>query len=398
MNRRIAALTTVALVVVVGSSLAADATPRHPEELTLEPLELVVPTPVDTTLAGGIRLLLFEDHAVPVVTVTAHVSMGARYLPPADRPAYRMLSRLWDDGGAGPYAPEEFDGQVAALGMTLGASARAREASVTAHMARDDLDVGVALWRDLLLEPRWDADRLARAQAQQIKDIQGINDNPNRLANTWFQRLLAGPDTPGGHVFTRAEIESVTRDDVRPDRTVIGVAGDMDLEEALARLEPLLAAWTTSGEAPPLTVWSWEPHPRPGVYLLPGDHNQCHIRMGRPVPDLTESSPDGALAKLVSFGVGYLRVYYEIRRAGLSYGTATILDVDADRATFRLSGSTQPDRVLDLFGSARGQIDRLTDTPLDESALATSRTFLLSRCSPISRTSRWVVRPVSIRH
>ncbi|MBC8426762.1 insulinase family protein, partial [bacterium] len=202
------------VLLAAGFAAAAD-TPRHPDELSLGDLTFTMPEPVEARLSSGLRVMLFENHDLPLVTLSVHISMGNRYLPPERHTAYRVFGRLWDEGGAGERGPDEMDSRVAALGMSLSVGGAARQGYVTAAMAREDLDAGAELWRDLLLHPRFDAARLERAKARLLKDVQGINDNPNRLADTWFWRLLAGPDTPEGRVHTRAGIEAGGRPAVR---------------------------------------------------------------------------------------------------------------------------------------------------------------------------------------
>lgn len=374
------------LPVLFAAGLAAAAdTPRHPDELSLGELAFTMPEPVEARLSSGLRVMLFENHDLPLVTLSVHISMGNRYLPPERHTAYRVFGYLWDEGGAGERSPDEMDARVAALGMSLNAGGAARQGYVTAAMVRDDLDAGAELWRDLLLHPRFDEARLERAKTRLLKDVQGINDNPNRLAATWFWRLLAGPDTPEGRVHSRAGIEAVSRAEiealyrgfVRPERSVVGVSGDVTLDEALILLEGLLGEWRPEGDAPPLTSHAWERETRPGVYVLPGDFDQCNVRAGRSTVGLTELADDYPEAQLLDFGLGYLRIFYRTRGEGLSYGTTTRLVANADRGEFYVMGGTRPDKVVDLLRVVREEVEDLAERPLDEGETTTARTFRL---------------------
>ncbi len=380
MSRRLLVLT---VLVAASPLLAASDTPRDPRELALPPLTLHAPTPVDTTLSNGIRVLVFENHDVPIVTLSAHVSMGSRYLAPADRAAYRLLSRVWDEGGAGALSPAAVDSATAANGVTLSAYAGESVGAVTAYLTSADLDAGLALWYDLLRAPRWDAERLERAKAQLIKDYRAINDDPDRLATTWFARLLYGPDTPGGHTPGRSEIDAVTRDDlvalharfVVPVHTVIGIAGDVTLADALARLEQLCGDWHGDRAPAPLTLWPWQPVTAPGVYWLPGDFEQCHVRMGRLLDDLKRTSPEFPIAQVHSYGVGFLRVYFATRQAGLSYGTAVRLDIGRERTELVMFGSTAAENVPALFRTVEDALASVRVRPLGVDEVSGCRTF-----------------------
>jgi len=390
----------IPILIVWASGLCGAAeTPRHPEDLTLPDLAVDIIEPVETRLSNGIRVLLFENHDLPLVNLSAYISMGDRFLPPDRHTANRLFSRVWDEGGIGDLSPTDVDERVAALGMSLSAGVGDARAYVQASMVREDLAEGAGLWRDLLRAPRFDTDRLERAKTRLLKDVQGINDNPNRLAETWFARLLAGADSPEGRVHTRAGIEAVTRDDlldlyaffVQPERVVIGVSGDIDLTEAVALLETHLGDWPIDIDAPSLEPYAWERAPRTGVFLLPGDFEQCTLRMGRGVPELTDRSEDYPETMLLDFGVGYMRIYYRARGAGLSYGTSTRLTANESRGKFWSFGSTRPGSIVDLITAIREEVAGLDERPLTQDELDAARTFILGSQIRRMETARDVV-------
>ncbi len=399
MMRHILMILLVLVVGRTGTVYGSGDTPRHPDELALPDLVFDIPEPVETRLSNGIRVLLFENHDLPLINLSAYVSMGDRFLPPDRHTANRLLSRVWDDGGIGTLSPDEVATRVAALGMSLSAGVGDARAYVQASMVRDDLAEGAVLWRDLLRAPRFDDDRMERAKARLLKDVQGINDNPDRLAETWFHRLLSGPESPEGRVHTRAGIEAVTRDDVLalygsfvlPERVVVGVSGDIELPEAVALLESQLGDWRSETEAPPLEPYIWERTPRPGVFLLPGDFEQCHLRMGRGVAELTDRSADYPETKLLDFGVGYMRVYYRTRGAGLSYGTSTRLTANESRGRFWAWGSSRSGKIVDLITAVREEVADLSSRPLNDGEVATARTFIIGSLIRRMETARDVV-------
>ncbi|MEZ4388023.1 MAG: insulinase family protein [Candidatus Krumholzibacteriia bacterium] len=401
-----ATIVAAALAMLAVTALPAEV-PRDPRELVFPPIALTTPEPQEAVLSNGIRVLVFENHDVPIVSLAAHISMGSRYLSLAERPAYRLLSRLWGDGGIGDLSPAAADSAKAALGLTLSTRADEAEAVVEAAMTREDFAACLPIWRDLLVAPGWDEARLDRAKAQVLKDERGINDSPNRLARAVFDRLLYGPRTPQGHVCTAAEVEAVSAAELQalharyvvPARTVVGVGGDLGLAEAVACLEATLGSWTTAGDPPPLTVWPVEPEPESGVFWLPQDLEQCHVRMGRFLPGLATTSPEYARAMLVSFGVGYSRVYYATRTAGLSYGSLTRLVIGRDRTYLEFLGATSAETLGELVAVARDELARVHAEPLDANELGAARTFLtgslISRLETAGDIIRMTLRDIA---
>ncbi len=378
---------------------AAAETPRDPAQLELEPLNFVMPQAVERRLDNGIRVLVFENHELPLVTLSARMAMGRYFVPVEQVTAVELLSRLWDEGGAGDYGPARLDSLVEAMGMTLRAWAGDQVGGVVAYMAREDLDRGAELWRELLLRPVFDPDRLQRAKARKIKDLQSINDDPKGLAETWFWRLLAGPESVEGRVADRTEIEAGTREDllalhrrfVVPQNTVVGVAGDITPEQAVALLGSLLGDWTGPDPFTAPQVRAPRRQARPGVFVLPGDFKQCHIRIGRNLPGLTDRSPDFAAVKIADFGVGFLRVYYRTRLDGLSYGTGSRLLADRFQGTCMALGSTRPEKVVALLDAVMEEVAGVGKRPLTEEEVETARTFQLGAFIQQLETDRDVI-------
>ncbi len=374
-------------------------TPHHPDELVLSDLTFEMPIAEETFLSNGIRLLIFENHDLPLVHISAYLSTGSRYLTPDRYPVNRVLNRVWDEGGIGDLSADEVDVKKAALGITLNSGVSYAKAYVQTFMVREDLQDGVAMWGDLLLRPRFDQERIDRAKEQIIKDIEGANDNPDRLAELWFRRLLAGEGTPGWHNLTSEEIYAVTQEElqdlyeyhIRPERVVVGISGDITMDEAVDLLEPLVGNWKSETEAEDLEPFLWERKPKPGLYLLPGDFEQCHLRMGSDLPDLTDLSADFPEVKLLDFGVGYLRVYYRTRSEGLSYGTGTRFIAGMDRGKFYAMGSSKPEKIIQLISSVREEIDGLSTRPLDKDECETVRSFILGTKIQGMETARDIV-------
>jgi predicted Zn-dependent peptidase len=157
-------------------------------------------------------------------------------------------------------------------------------------------------------------------------------------------------------------------------------------------LEKLLGRWRGEGDVVPLEAHSWQRLPQPGVYVLPGEYEQCHLRMGRGLPELSDLSDDYPESLLLDFGIGYLRVFYRTRSEGLSYGTGTRLTADADRGEFYVQGSTRSERAVELVRAVREEVAAVSQNPLDEGELETVRTFIIGTKIRGMETARDVVR------
>ncbi len=387
------------LLAIALTIVSVGATPRHPDELALEPIDFTSPQAVEAQLSSGIPVYIFENHDLPLVSIDIRFRMGRRYLDPEEFAAIGLLGRLWDTGGAGNLSPEALEERLAALDVTISAWVSNRAGSVSAFMVREDLREAISLWRDVLLEPRLDKERLKRSQAQALKDVQRINNNPDAIADQRFYRLLYGEEFPGVQLDTRASIEDVARDDlirlhrrfVHPDNAIIGVSGDVGQHEILTLLDEVLAGWGEDVRFEPPSQAEWTPHPRPGVYVLTGDYEQSQVRIGRLIPHLTRTSPDYPISRILDFALGWGRVFYRSRAEGISYGAAVRVEAGEERATLNGFGSTGAGTTVDLLRLLIEEVDRMESEPFSVEEIETSRSFMIGTEISRSETARGII-------
>lgn len=183
------ALWIVLLLGVCPVLCASADTPRHPEELSLDALEFSYPRAQQHQLACGIPVYIHENHELPLLSVEIRFRMGKHFLPEDQFTTCDLLSRLWDSGGTRNIAPDSLERRLAQLDLTLSASIGALMGTVSAYMVSSDMLEGLPLWRDLLLYPGLDEERLQRPKEQALKDLREINNNPNWIADLRFEDL-----------------------------------------------------------------------------------------------------------------------------------------------------------------------------------------------------------------
>jgi len=391
MNKYLAPI--VALLLVCAAPVLAE-TPRHPDELSIEPLEMQLQEADRDSLAFGVPVYLFENHDLPLLNVAAYFRMGSRYLAVENFAAVRLFDKTWRDGGTLSLPPDSLDRVLSAKSIQLSAWVGSSSGGVRASFVKEDLEDAVRLFADLILHPRFDADRLERAKSKRIKELLEINDNPWEIAERRFSWLTAGRDFPGNYLESKSEIEAVDpaalhrlRDRfVHPANAIIGVSGDFDRSEILALLADALDEWRNAPAFARLEKPEWTAHSQPGVYLLPGDWAQSHVRVGRRLPELTMMSPDYPAAKIQNYALGYGRVFMRTRGKGLSYGTAVFLSVGNESSTVKLFGNCRAEATLQLLETAIGEVTGLAADPLSEFEVETAKNFFVN--SMVSNNER----------
>lgn len=389
-----------AAVLLVPAAAGAAETARRPEELQLPPLAFSLPPLAVDTLECGIVLRGRESHDTPLVTVVAVFRAGRRYVPGERFAAMDLLGPAWSTGGTESLDPDAYDRRLAALDARIHVGVGSRSGHVELNCVREDLEEALAVWGDLILRPRFDAERLERARGKALQEIQALNDSPERVAAQWFRWLASGRDYPGARVLGRAEVAAVGPEDLRhlhgafvhPENLVLGVSGDYDPAAIGVLLDGIFAEWKgEEGYAPPV-LQDWPVEPSRGVFLVPEESAQSHVHVGHRVSGLDKLSADYAASQIWDFAVGYGRVFYRSREEGLSYGATVYLGVGSDDAYLDGMGSCRPEVTGALARVLLDELQRVREEPLDDGELETSRAFRVGLVISRSEVPRRLIR------
>jgi zinc protease len=274
--------------------------PARPEALEFPPLEFEVPDAegMRVELANGVPVYIAEDRQFPLTTIQLFFR-GGQYLEPADKAGLAQITgRVWRTGGAGDMDGRALDEELDFLAARLSTSIGNTHGSVILNVLSKDLDRGLEILMDVLLRPRFEADRLAVATQDLLAAMRERNDSTAGIEAREWNRLIYGDDYWINRLPTRASVESIGRDDLvrfhsrllHPSDLVVAVAGDFDRGEIIARLNRTVGTIRERGEAA-AAVPQPTHNPRPGVYLVnKSDVNQGRVSIGhlglmRPVED-----------------------------------------------------------------------------------------------------------------
>jgi len=297
--RRLNALLTLAITLAPAAALAAEI-PARPEQLKFQPLSFEVPdgNAMRVKLANGVPCYVAADRMLPLVTVQVHFR-GGQYLEPAGKEGLAELTgTVWRTGGAGALDAKALDEELDFLAATLAAGVHGTSGSVTLNLLSKDVDRGLAILMDVLRQPRFQEDRLAKAKDDMLSEMKRRNDETEAIEDREFDRLVYGPEYWLNRLATKASVDAITRDDLvafhrrlaNPANFVVAVAGDFDRATMVRKLNATLGAWKATGPAVPPVPQPGE-SARPGVYVVnKPDVNQGRVSIGhlgakRPLAD-----------------------------------------------------------------------------------------------------------------
>src|SRR5262249_38288861 len=130
--------------------------------------------------------------------------------------------------------------QIAAMidqvGGSLEASAAMESTTVTARVLTDSVNVAFELMNDIVLNPAFPTEELARSKQQAQSNLVANMQDPDFLADAVFERMIYAKH-PYGHLTggTLGSVPRITRDDLLhfhqtyygPENSAIAIVGDL---------------------------------------------------------------------------------------------------------------------------------------------------------------------------
>ena len=229
-----------------------DAEFRHKLPAEGEKSTFKVPEVKRFRLKNGLRVILAESHKLPLCGVEMVVRTGNGANPPDKAGLADLVADMLDEGTATRSATAIAE-EIAQLGATLATNATWDASSLSVSALSENIDRALDVWADVLLQPAFSEEDLARVRENLLSTLARRKDSPPLIAGLTLARVVYGENHPYGWPASGTEesVRRLTRSDVqaffqkyfRPNNAVLVVAGDMREAELRAKMEKLLAGW-----------------------------------------------------------------------------------------------------------------------------------------------------------
>ncbi len=371
-----------------------------------EPAPVELPDVQDFTSANGMRIVLVERSALPLVSLELQLRGGAAAHPPGLAGLAAITADMIDEGTTTRSALEIADA-VDLRGATLSSSAGYDASRIRMSVLRSRLSQALEILADIVVRPTFPETELDRVRRERLARVIQRSDVPAALADDAFQNVLYGTDHPYGVPLLgdRASLEAISRDDIvafhaeryAPGQAALVVAGDVTREELEEHLQGAFAGWSGPGRDPGTPPAAPERAERT-IYVVdkPGAA-QSEIRIGRIAVDRgTDMYYPLQVLNTVLGGSFTSRLNMKLREEkGYTYGAGSFFDMRRSPAPFgTLAAVATPvtdSAVVDFID----EIDRLADDAVPETELARARNYLALRLPQRFETLDDVVRRLS---
>jgi zinc protease len=331
--------------------------------------ETKVPAWTKTKVANGADLIISVKRGLPLVSVSMDFIGGsAQFENPSKLGVAALTAQMMPEGTATRSGDELADAQQL-LGTSIGVSIGRETGSVGFTALSNKLDGAFELMADLLLNPSFPSDALARRKGQMVVQLTTAKDEPNAIANNVFSKVVYGDEHPYGRVTTEKTVGEVTRDDIvafhrayfQPGRAIVTIVGDVDPAKARASFEKAFGNWKPGGERPNFAYPAAPASKSTTIYLVDKPKSaQSVFALGAPGP--SRDTPDYYAITVMNNILGQLfqsRLNYLIREVhGYSYGVGSSFSFGRGPGAFRAGGGVVTAKtdssLIDFMGELKG--------------------------------------------
>ncbi|HEX8734615.1 MAG TPA: pitrilysin family protein [Pyrinomonadaceae bacterium] len=216
----------------------------------LLPRPFSIDSPFETTLANGLKVVVFEQRRLPLISFRLAFRRGEINDPKDSIGLTSATTHLLSQGTA-TRSSKEIAEAVERLGASLSASSSADNTVVSASaltLYRADV---LQLMAEMILAPTFPENEIALYKQNTIENLKFQRSQPGFLADEQMSRVLYGAHPYSIVAPNEADIEKLSRERlvnhhkrsfVPNDATLI-VVGDVETDALVSELETLFGAW-----------------------------------------------------------------------------------------------------------------------------------------------------------
>ena len=383
------ALLTVLLSFTIRLPAVAD-TPKHYTELEFSPLpEIELPEYERYELDNGMVVYLLEDRDLPLIGGTAVIRTGSRFEPSNKVGLAQLTGSVMRSGGTQNHPAAELNSILEAKAASVETSIGTSSGSASFNTLTEDLDTVFPLFSEILRQPAFAPERLAIALKQQQGAIARRNDSPDDIASREFDKIIYGETSPYARTVEYSTLDNISRQDVvnfyqnyiRPETTILGIVGDFDSDEMIARVEAAFADWQVDTAIPALEPPAATQRYNNGLFVVDRPQlTQSNIMLGHIGGQFdSDDYPTLSVLNQVLNGFGG-RLFNEVRsRQGLAYSVygAWSPSYDYD-GLFIAGGQTQTSNTVPFVESVISEVKKLRTQLVSERELEDAKESILN--------------------
>jgi predicted Zn-dependent peptidase len=351
--------------------------------------DIEVPEVEQVTLANGMRLFLLEDHELPLINLSVRIRTGSIHEPAEKIGLASMTGQVMRTGGTATMTGDEMDEELEAIAASVETGIGLNSGSASMSVLKGDLDKGLSILADVLMNPAFREDKIQLAKMQAASAIARRNDQVGAVAGREFDKLIYGPESVYARHEEYATIGSITRDDLvafhkryfGPNNAMLAVWGDFDTKEMIAKIEQAFENWEKVDlHFPKVPEVKYEFRKTVNV-IRKDDVNQSNVYLGH-IGGL-RSDPDYFALIVMNriLGGGFTsRLFRNVRsREGLAYSVFGAYSANYDYpGEFYVGCQTKSESTVYAIRAMLREVEKMRESEVTDEELALAKDSFLN--------------------
>ena len=304
------------------------------------------------TLANGIEVYGIQSNETPLINFSLRIDAG-RELGSVQKPAIAAMTADLLEKGTAQKTTAELENAIKSLGSSISISNGDTGTFISGTTLKRNFGQTIDLVKEMLNEPRWDAEEFSLLKSKILQDITQSEGNPNAIS----ARENAKLNYPENHIFhytrygPKDKLETVTLEDLkkfhslyyRAQNAKFRIVGDFTKNNVISAMKDMFPEKTHPiKEKAKLPAAKEITTSKIYFYDVP-EAKQSVLRIER--PSLTSTDPDFPLAEAINFPLGGIytsKLNSTLRvEKGYTYGIRSGFNGDIDRGTFNVRSSVR---------------------------------------------------------
>ena len=305
-----------------------------------------------TSLPNGIRIITETVPHVRSVSIGVWVGTGARRETVPQNGISHFIEHMLFKG-TGKRSAEEIAREADSTGGNLDAYTAKELVSYNIKVLDEHLPTAFDLLADLVLNPRFDAEDIAKEKGVILEELKMEVDNPEYLVHeTFFSKFWKNHSLGRSILGTKATIESFNKETIRSYYDEVYTSSNIVITAAghLAHSRIVELALQYFGDLPSTAAMAPEKSPSPQAPLILKNKRsleQAHLCMGVPAYPIADERRYGTYVLSTILGGGMSsRLFQNVReKHGLAYSVFSELNLYRDSGCLAVYAGTSPENL-----------------------------------------------------
>jgi zinc protease len=342
-----------------------------------------LPVPTEFTLDNGLKVLLVEQHSLPVVTAEVVSRAGSENSQPGKGGLATLTSEIMSDGTQSR-SLEKLAQDQERIGTRMSSNASMDSGGISLSALTQHASEGLEILADVAQHPAFREEDVERRRKQRLVRLGQEADSVQSMALRVGPKLVFGDQpygmSPSGTAesiksLTAADISSFYADHYGPGDSVLVMAGDVTRADAEKLAKQYFGKWTShSASAPSIPEAPAPPSTHVVIVDKPGAPQSALFAFGLGVP---QSSPDADTLSVLNYTLGASfasRINMNLREQhGYTYGARSSFQEYRGGGAFFAGGLVRTDITGAAATELMKEIRNFIDKPSTSEELAAAK-------------------------